>query len=92
MMKRWFVYVGHHGSTTSPFRLMGTVEAMCESLHVPSMPMFKGARQKAQELYPNELVEVVEAGTVQGPGRIGNTIPTLGKVVQEQLNGEQTQA
>lgn len=85
MMKRWFVYVGVHGHPTSPFRLMGTVEAMCETLFVPSMPMFRGAREIAQAFYPNELVEVVEAGTVQGPGRIGNTIPTLGKVVQEQL-------
>lgn len=88
MMKRWFVYVGRGGpGSASPFRLMGTVEAMCETLHVPGMPMFQGAREKAQALYPDELIEVVEAGTVQGPGRIGNTIPTLGKEIQEQLNG-----
>lgn len=91
MMKRWFVYVGRGGPTApSPFRLMGTVEAMCETLFVPSMPMFQGAREKAQALYPNELIEVVEAGTVQGPGRIGNTIPTLGKVIKEQLNGTES--
>lgn len=86
MIKRWFVYIGRHG-TSSPFRLAGTVNAMCEDLDIPAFPMFQGARQLAQKRWPKELIEVVEGGPVDRPTRIGNIPAQIGTVVQGQLDG-----